>query len=117
MVEAQSEVNYGGPVDPEIAIALGQTATGEPIGLPGVTLIDLESDPALYSGSIRIYSGYAGWDRNQLEEEIGSGAWYVVPASPDDPFRTPETLWRGVLRRQAGLLSVVSTYPDDASLN
>lgn len=110
-------VNYGGPVDPAVAIAIGQTTEGESTGVPGLSLIDLDSDPNSHSEPIRIYSGYSGWDADQLEDEVASGAWYIVSATPDDPFRHPDGLWRSVLRRQPGMLSVVSTYADDANLN
>lgn len=110
-------VHYGGPVDPDVAIALSQSTDGESTGVPGLSLIDLTSEPDSHDGPIRIYSGYAGWDRDQLEDEVASGAWYIITASPDDPFHDPQRLWREVLRRQPGLLAVVSTYTDDADLN
>ena len=81
------------------------------------SVIDLDSDPDTHTGPIRVYSGYSGWDANQLEDEVASGAWYIVAATPDDPYRNQESMWRDVLRRQPGLLSVVSTYTEDATLN
>jgi putative transcriptional regulator len=66
---------------------------------------------------VRIYSGYAGWGSDQLEAEIATGSWYVVLASPEDPFDSDEGQWRRVLRRQPNFLSVVSTFPDDPDLN
>ena len=110
-------VNYGGPVDPEVAIALGQTTAGESTGVPGLSIIDLESDPAAHRGSVRIYSGYSGWDGGQLEDEVSSGAWYIVTARPDDPFQDLDSLWRSVLKRQLGMLSIVSTYTEETDLN
>lgn len=110
-------VNYGGPVDPEVAIGLSLVGEGMPTGVPGLSLIDLGGAPDDGDHPVRIYSGYAGWGNEQLESEIGMGSWYVVQASPEDPFDTDEGQWRSVLRRQPGFLSVVSTFPDDASLN
>jgi putative transcriptional regulator len=66
---------------------------------------------------VRIYSGYSGWGSDQLEEEIATGSWYVVSATPEDPFERVEDQWRRVLKRQHSLLSVVSTFPNDPSLN
>ncbi len=110
-------VHYGGPVEPEVAIGLGLTSSGMYAGVAGLGLVDLSQDPDDDSPRIKVYSGYSGWSAGQLEDELSTGSWFVVPAAPDDPFAEPETLWRKVLRRQSGLLSVVSTFPDDPSLN
>jgi putative transcriptional regulator len=116
-VPAPSTVNYGGPVDPSVAIGLALTPQGMATGVPGLSLIDLAEPPSGQSQPVRIYSGYSGWGSNQLETEIATGSWYVVQASPEDPFDADEGKWRRVLRRQPGFLSVVSTYPDDIELN
>jgi putative transcriptional regulator len=109
-------VNYGGPVEPAVAIGLALSPEGMPTGVPGLSLIDLTA-PGEGPQPVRIYSGYSGWGSEQLETEISVGSWYVVQASPDDPFDDDEGQWRRVLRRQPGFLSVVSTYPDDIELN
>jgi putative transcriptional regulator len=86
-----------------------------------VGTVDLSSDPALIGDSIvgaRLFSGYAGWDSDQLEEEIEEGSWYVVPAEARDPISAdPEGLWRRVLRRQGGALTVVAGFPEDPAMN
>lgn len=110
-------VHYGGPVEPEVAIGLSLTGDGPATGVPGLSLVDLASTPAGGGSLVRVYSGYAGWGAEQLEVEIATGSWYVVQASPDDPFDDPEEQWRRILRRQPGFLSLVSTFPDDISLN
>ncbi len=110
-------VNYGGPVDPAVAIGLGKGQVGESTGVGGLSVVDLSGEPSQHSAPIRIYSGYSGWEANQLEEEVTSGAWYVAPAAAEDPFWPAETMWKDVLRRQAGKLSIVSTYTDEAQWN
>jgi putative transcriptional regulator len=110
-------VHFGGPVEPQVAIGLATGHVGEPSGVPGLSIVDLEGSPAPDLGAVRIYSGYAGWDAGQLEAEIAEGSWYVVPAAPDDPFDRPEGQWERILRRQRGHLALVSTFPDDVSLN
>jgi putative transcriptional regulator len=86
-----------------------------------VGTIDLSTDPSLIGDSIigaRLFSGYAGWDSDQLEEEIEEGSWYVVPAEARDPISAdPEGLWRRVLRRQGGALAVVAGFPEDPAMN
>lgn len=110
-------VNYGGPVEPEVAIGLSLAGDGMPTEVPGLTLIDLSAPPDDGQHPVRIYSGYSGWGSEQLESEIAMGSWYVVQASPEDPFDTSDGQWRRVLRRQPGFLSAVSTFPDDATQN
>lgn len=89
-----------------------------PTDVPGLKLVDLSTAPPEDDqGPVRIYSGYSGWGSEQLEGEIAMGSWYVVQASPEDPFDTDEGQWRRVLRRQSGFLSAVSTFPDDPTLN
>jgi putative transcriptional regulator len=124
---APGRLFQGGPV--ALDSALGVVAVPgddvEPMGVRRIIgslgLVDLEAPPqAVVSGvaGLRIFAGYAGWSGGQLEAEIGEGAWYVVDAEARDPFSdAPETLWRQVLRRQRGELALVSTYPEDPTLN
>lgn len=110
-------IHFGGPVEPEVAIGLSTSDEGMPSGLGGLNLVDLSSPPPHGGPNVRVYSGYAGWGEGQLDAEIEMGSWYVVQASPDDPFENPDGQWRRVLRRQPGILSLVSTYPDDVKAN
>ena len=110
-------VHFGGPVDPRVAIGLATGKAGEATGVPGLSVVDLEAEPGEGTHEVRIYSGYAGWGAGQLEAEVAEGSWYVVPASPDDPFDRPEGQWSRVLRRQNGHLALVSTFPEDVDLN
>ena len=54
----------------------------------------------------------------QLEAEIGAGAWWILEARPEDPFsHQPEELWKRVLRRQGGSLALAAAYPDNPMFN
>ena len=110
-------IHWGGPVEPEVAIGIALAPDGMPTGVPGLSLVDLGAAPPGDGPSVRVYSGYSGWSPGQLEAEILAGSWYVVQAAPDDPFDEPADQWRRVLRRQPGLLALVSTFPDDVRLN
>ena len=132
-----AELFTGGPVARNALIGLvrltsRQAATGdEAHTLVGwrllvdaerpVGTVDLAADPAAMAGSIvgaRLFSGYAGWDSGQLEDEIDEGSWYVVPAEARDPISAdPEGLWRRILRRQGGALAVVAGFPEDPAMN
>jgi putative transcriptional regulator len=117
----------GGPV--ALDSALGVVAVpgddDEPVGvrriLGSLGLVDLDTPPEVVAGGVsglRIFAGYAGWAKGQLEAEIAQGAWYVVDAEARDAFSDePDELWRHVLRRQRGDLAFVSTYPEDPRLN
>jgi putative transcriptional regulator len=116
----------GGPVARDSALGLVQLRQdSEPVGVRRVTgplaLVDLDTPPEVVEAGLvgmRVFAGYSGWSPEQLETEIAEGAWYVVDAAPGDAFSlAPETLWRAVLRRQRGELAMVSTYPDDPTLN
>lgn len=110
-------VFVGGPVEPEVAIALERTEAPErPTAIEGVGLLDVQDTRAM--APCRVFSGYAGWGGGQLEGELGQGAWYVVDAVAADVFTDqPDELWSGVLRRQGGHLALMSTYPPDPTLN
>ena len=119
----------GGPVQTSAAMCLGVCRTGtDPrrvsgvVGVTGpVVLVDLDGDPAVISQSlrgIRIYAGRAGWDAEQLVDEIVEGSWYVVPGLPDDVLAGPRTdLWFSVLRRQPYPMSLMAYHPGDPARN
>jgi putative transcriptional regulator len=137
LATAPAELFTGGPVARNSLIGLvrlgsredgTEGASGCPAGWRllidddrPVGTIDLNVDPAPYAGSIvgaRLFSGYAGWETGQLEEEIAEGSWYVVRAEARDPISAdPEGLWRRVLKRQGGALALVSGYPPDPDRN
>jgi putative transcriptional regulator len=105
-------VFVGGPVEPELAIALGQDDDG-------VGTIDLDGDPALRTArQVRVFAGYAGWSAGQLESELVEGAWAVCDSEPDDAFRSDaDALWHAVLARQGEPLRRLALLPDDLSVN
>lgn len=115
----------GGPVDTSALIALARL-TGAVDGswsqvAPGLGSIDLTLDPyevARGVHALRVFRGYSGWGAQQLDEELGEGAWMVLDAELADVFcTTPAGLWRRVLRRQGGRLAWVADAPDDLSSN
>lgn len=132
LATAPSVVFVGGPVSPESAICLGCTASGRVLDselseddssgiCDGVTTIDLLRDPDAIEGDlvgVHVFAGYAGWGANQLEGELGAGAWWVVDAQVSDVIDTrPDDLWKRVLRRQGGELALAAAFPADPSLN
>ncbi|MYB11286.1 MAG: hypothetical protein F4Y28_15120, partial [Acidimicrobiia bacterium] len=98
----------GGPVSNESVVALARVRE-DPyegwwtpvLGLVGT--LDLEADVdevASAVDAVRLFAGYAGWSPGQLEDEIESGAWFVVDADPADLLtESPGDLWPAVLAR------------------
>ena len=137
LATAPAELFTGGPVSRNSLIGLVRLASREVAtdGAPGrpagwrllvdddrpIGTVDLNVDPTAAAGSIvgaRLFSGYAGWETDQLEDEIAEGSWYVLRAEARDPISAdPEGLWRRVLKRQGGALALVSGYPDDPAHN
>lgn len=121
----------GGPVSTDSALAVGASMSygldpnSEPVGFrrlyDDVGIVDLDTPTEIVGPvltGLRIFAGYAGWGEEQLEAEIRSGSWYVVPSLPGDLFGSdPLGLWTRVLRRQPGELAWVSTQPADPTLN
>jgi putative transcriptional regulator len=105
-------VFYGGPVQPEVAIALG--IDGDSLGT-----VDLDEDPALVPvREVRVFAGYAGWAPGQLENELAERSWVIVDSEADDAFRADaDDLWYTVLRRQPEPLRRLAFLPQDLSIN
>jgi putative transcriptional regulator len=126
LAAAPSVLYVGGPVEPNGVLALGRSS-GDAVA-PGWTpvvgdvgTIDLHLQPdevAPRVAGIRFFVGYSGWGGGQLESELAEGAWLVVDAIADDVFAPdPETMWRSVLRRQGGKVSMLADFPVHPSLN
>ena len=134
---APAEVFTGGPVSRNSLIGLVRLAArpdpgGDRPETPDgwhpvvdddrpVGTVDLAGDPEPWSAALvgaRVFSGYAGWETGQLEDEIDEGSWYVIRAEARDVVSAdPEGLWRRVLRRQGGALALVSGFPADPAHN
>ena len=124
LVEADSVVYFGGPVEQQAVIVLAEfDDPGDSAALVfgSVGFVRADSDPEVLAGSTaraRLYAGYAGWGEGQLEAELEEEAWIVEPALPDDVFSAaPDELWSAVLRRKGGRYALVATMPPDPSLN
>ncbi len=120
-------VFQGGPVQTNAIIALGRHRPDAPaegvFDLPGgLVSVDLDEQPALLQAAglteMRIFAGYAGWGAGQLEGEIATGAWWVVPGSTDDVF-APEAdrIWSNTLNRAGGELRWFAHMPADPTFN
>jgi putative transcriptional regulator len=117
-------VFVGGPVSNEIAVGLARAPERPPESwqpaFDGSGLVDLAAGPDAIGevDALRIFSGYSGWVTGQLEMEMATDSWFLLPALPSDLFTEhPETLWRNVLGRQPGRLAFFATFPHDLGAN
>jgi putative transcriptional regulator len=99
----------GGPVQVEVVQALLQSPAGPNDAahvFANVYLASkkLELEKALAAGKgpkeLRIYLGYCGWSRGQLENEVKQGGWYIFDGSDGLVFDSnPSTLWSRMIAR------------------
>lgn len=108
-------VFIGGPVEPQVAVAVGPTDPDMVGSIDGIETLEHDSDT---TGPVRIFAGYAGWSPGQLEAELDGDGWIVVRGEWEDVFTDePETLWSRVLRRQGGTLAMLANFPEDPEMN
>jgi putative transcriptional regulator len=56
---------------------------------------------ATAASDLRVYLGYCGWDKEQLENEIKAGAWDIVGDNADAAFDpNPDSLWSRLIARE-----------------
>jgi putative transcriptional regulator len=103
-------VYAGGPVETRTALALLHANVMPEEGVAHVhgkvyvltTKGSLEKNLASKAGpdELRVFMGYSGWSPGQLENEIESGFWHVLPAEASLAFDPePETLWNRIIAR------------------
>lgn len=94
---------------------------GSSSGSSRLATVDLNRDPSEVEdavSAVRLFSGYAGWSAGQLESELRTGSWLVVPAEEGDPLTgDPASLWTRVLARQGGHVALYAKAPPKLSLN
>ena len=104
---------------PDAGGGLGGSPSGP--GSARLATVDLNRDPSEVEHAIsqvRLFSGYAGWSAGQLEAELRTGSWLVLPAEEGDAFSDdPDGLWTRVLGRQPGHVALYAKAPPKLSFN
>lgn len=105
----QDRVYLGGPVSRSGAVALLRAAAVPPDAqhvfgnvylLSGKALLEEQIAANSQPDKFRVYLGYAGWARGQLEAEIEQDAWHIFPGDAAWVFEgDPATLWERLIRR------------------
>ncbi|KAJ8531010.1 hypothetical protein K7X08_025741 [Anisodus acutangulus] len=124
---ADCSLHFGGPL--EASMFLLRSGAGSELPrfeevVPGVCFgarNSLEEASTLVNKGVlkpqdfRFFVGYAGWQLDQLREEIESGYWYVASCSANLIFAgsqtSSESLWGEILQLMGGQYSEVSRKP------
>jgi putative transcriptional regulator len=78
----------------------------------------LAESGSLNPEDFRFFLGYSGWSPNQLDGELDVNSWYVANSNQEDIFNDDVShVWSNVLKRMGGEYTIISTFPDDPSLN
>lgn len=120
--QVETPLNQGGPCQgPFTALHASAQVGGEPV-VEGVWFSaeqpQIESLLWHDSRPVKYMAGYAGWSPSQLDAEIDSGAWVLMPALAEHVFELRPNLWHKLsawltLERKIPWQSV----PDDPSVN
>ena len=109
---AQSEkLHFGGPVQRRNLVFLVRTEQPPPRAVPILRDVymttdadwveaSLNSTAQLSAGAVRVYAGYTGWARGQLDYEMEREGWYILPADSEYIFdRAPDDIWGELVKR------------------
>ncbi|MBL8214353.1 MAG: YqgE/AlgH family protein [Bryobacterales bacterium] len=105
----QDRVYLGGPVSRSGAVALLRAAVvpaeaqhvfADVYLLSAKSMLEEQIAANSQPDKFRVYLGYAGWARGQLEAEIDEDAWHIFPGDAAWVFEgDPSTLWNRLIRR------------------
>ena len=97
----------GGPVQPRSLFVLSRTKEPKEGMHHVINDVYFSSAKNAYSPPIqkitRAYTGYSGWSRRQLQNEIKRGDWLVVNTDPAIIFeKNTSTLWDRLIKKWSG---------------
>ena len=74
--------------------------------------------PAGHDETLRVFLGYAGWSKNQLEREIALNSWLVIKPHPELlRADADDATWRRIMCGLGPMYRVLADAPGDASRN
>ena len=126
--DLDAPIRYGGPVQMETLHFIHQDGLALPDSeevAPGVlwgrnfhAFLEKYRLGALDLDPFRFFIGYSGWDAGQLEKELESESWIVVPATAAYVFNTrAEDLWSRVMQDQGQPYAMMTNFPKDPRFN
>lgn len=82
------------------------------------TAVRLVIENTISANEIRFYLGYAGWEKNQLKDEMKEKSWLLVDAKPAIVFhKNPSQIWKESVKQMGKEFHPVIHYPLDPSYN
>jgi putative transcriptional regulator len=124
IVEADTLVYVGGPVQPRAVLVLAEfedpsAAATVVCGDIGFARADGDIEHlARATRRARVFAGYSGWSPGQLEIELEEDSWLVEPVASTDLFPEPgEDLFGSALRGKGGRYRVLAMLPIDPRQN
>ena len=123
LVGRDESLYQGGPVQPTSPVLVAEFTHPElanllVFGNVGFLVGDVSPDVGPGVVRARLFAGYSGWGRGQLEAEMEEGSWIVDPAREEDVFTgDPELLWSRVLRRKGPEYQRIARVPFDPRMN
>lgn len=67
---------------------------------------------------VRFFIGYSGWEKEQLNREMGEKSWIVTQASRESVLaKSPEAMWGNVLKKLGNDYAIWANFPADPILN
>lgn len=109
-LKARKDAIYmGGPVARRGLVFLVRAAQAPPQSVPvlrdvyltgNIDWIDAQLQGGDLASGLRVYAGHSGWGPGQLQNEIGRGDWFVLPADASAIFdKDPASLWPELSKR------------------
>ncbi len=82
-------------------------------------IIDLLQQQQIDETQIRFFLGYSGWSKNQLEEELDSNSWVVVPNNYKKELflKNNPDFWKEKMIEFGGDYLLWSNAPENPTLN
>ncbi len=121
----QDTVYSGGPCTGTLMALHSNEEAAQLIVLPGVyfssqidqlsTLVGMDSRP------MKVFYGYSGWGKGQLEREMETGSWLIAEPTLDLVLRESEDVWDVLVKthfESLGLRNINPRFiPPDPSMN
>jgi putative transcriptional regulator len=74
--------------------------------------------PGGQDDKLRVFLGYAGWSKNQLEKEIALNSWLVIKPHPELlRADADDNTWRRIMNGLGPMYRVLADAPSDPSQN
>lgn len=126
--EFDAPVYLGGPVQQEVVnfihkagdIIEGGVEIGDGIFWGGnfESMKILAESGALNPEDFIFFLGYAGWSPGQLDGEMESDSWYITSLNSSSVFsEKTDNMWSTTLKDMGGEYKIISTFPEDPSVN